>query len=116
MELDVGRKTVRVSKLHEDMLAALPGAFTGLSTRSGAVIVHLVDTEDDRAVAKAWEIVEAHDPSSLTVAEAAEKAEADADTATVLAANAVVLGSADPVEILEARIVRLETYIRQLQN
>jgi len=105
-------KRIKVELLHEQMEKNL-AEFYGLVYR-GLDITILVGDDEDEAVV--LDIVDRHDNTALTDSEIAEKAEDDADIATVLAADAVVLGSVDPVEILEARIVRLETYIRQLQK
>jgi len=107
-------KRIKVELLHEQMEKALT-EFYGLTYRAddGSIILLVGDDEDEAVV---LDIVDQHDHTGLTDNEIAEKAENDADIATVLAADAVVLGSVDPVEILEARIVRLETYIRQLQK
>ena len=105
-------KRVKIELLHEELEAALQ-EFFGLVYKEGKVTALVGDAESERTVLG---VIAQHDPEGLTIRETAAAAESAAEVEEVLAAEKVIQESVDPVAILEARITRLETYIRQLQK
>lgn len=68
----VKRQTVNLEALDETIRAALGDVVTGVSSRPGAVVVHLIDAATTTQANQAQQIVLNHDASELTAEQTAE--------------------------------------------
>ena len=105
-------KQIKVELLQEELTRGV-SEFYGLVYREDTdALMLIVGDETDEAALLA--LVDQHDYTALTEIEAAEEEEVATNLAAVKEADRVVAESTDPLAVLEARIVRLETYIKQL--
>jgi len=73
--ITVKRNTVNFDALNDDLRDALDEVVIGLSTRPGAVIVHLSDEATSEQLAEAQKIAISHDETVITTAQTVELAQ-----------------------------------------
>lgn len=121
-EISVNSLTsVNIEKLDADLRAAYGSRYAGLSTRRGEVIIFMAEDTPSADVLAAEQVVVNHDPTQLTVEQAAEivEQEALADVRSVNADNldlSQFAGENADIQALAQKLAWLELEIRELRE
>lgn len=119
--ITIERSNINVEALDELLRATLGADYLGLSTRSGEITLHLVDSTTAADVEAATQLVQLHDESLLTTEQQEQIARgAEIDSARLVFTEALDLAQfdlSDPsVQQLAARLRWIEQEIRALRS
>lgn len=119
--ITIERQQTNITALDEMLETTLTDQYLGLSVHNGLVRVHLLDTTPSDVVRQAEALVQAHDPSQLTIGQQAEIAkrqvllQSRVDNISNLDVGAY--NSSDPLlQQLAQKLSWLEQEIRDLRD
>lgn len=121
-DIIVERYTVNIEALDETIRAALGDVVTGVSTRPGAVVIHLTDAASKSQANQARQIALDHDASILTDEQTAEAARIQklqtARLANRTELDAEGIGTADLTTLKQVarKVAWMEQEIRDLRG
>ena len=97
-------KEVKVELLHQELLAEFPD-FKGMQIINGVSCILVSDKPLN--MVRVAEIIEAHDMAVETTDETTERLREE----DIAAAEVIIAASADPMEVLTAKVARLEALL-----